>query len=407
MIKQSDLISTIEMQWERLISSETGMKRDLLSKLPENLQSHALIISGIRRCGKSTLLSQLIQPENGNDFFINFDTPKLYNFEMSDFEILDLVISEKNSKRLFFDEIQVIEGWELYVRQKLDEGYNVTITGSNSSMLSQELGTKLTGRHIAKELFPFSFSEFARFKKTDPDFNAFMDYFPTGGFPEFVKNKNPDILTSLFDDILFRDIAVRYGIRDVNSLKKLLLYLIANVGNLFTANKITHALGIKSTVTVLDYISFFERSYLINLVPRFSWSYRAQLVNPRKIYAIDNGLIKSVSPGWTKDLEKKLENVVYWALRQTGKDIYYFNESGSECDFVVAWNNKTEQLIQVCYEMNTENSAREIKGLTDAMNYFKLDSGLIITLNQHDKIKVQNKNISVIPAYSWLTGSLH
>ena len=127
MIKQSDLINTIEMQWERMISSGTGMERDLLSKLPKNLKSHALIISGIRRCGKSTLLSQLIQLENGNDFFINFDTPKLYNFEMSDFEILDLVISEKKCKRLFFANVVKDVKQKNYQQQKSFFGKQVGV----------------------------------------------------------------------------------------------------------------------------------------------------------------------------------------------------------------------------------------------------------------------------------------
>jgi predicted AAA+ superfamily ATPase len=130
-------------------------------------------------------------------------------------------------------------------------------------------------------------------------------------------------------------------------------------------------------------------------------------VNPRKIYVIDNGLIKSVSPSWSKDLGKKLENIVYWALRQTGRDIFYYNETGSECDFMVASNNKPDQLIQVCYELNPENSVREINGLVNAMDFFNLESGLIITLNQFDEIKHQSKRISVIPAYVWLTQNEH
>ena len=402
MIKQSDLIQVITSQTERLFSAEKGLERELLSHLPSNVSAHALIISGIRRCGKSTLLSQMINKDKDLPFFINFDTPKLYNFELIDFEILDKIISEKKYHKLYFDEIQVVKGWELYARQKLDDGYKVTITGSNASLLSHELGTKLTGRHINKELFPFSFKEFSGFKNIKTDYQSFLQYFSSGGFPEFIKHENQDILISLFDDILYRDIAVRFGIRDIDSLKRLLLYLVANVGNLVTATKLTKVLGIKSSASILDYFSFFEQAYLLNLMPKFSFSYRAQLVNPRKIYIIDNGLINAVSPSWSEDYGKKLENIIYWSLRQKNKELSYFNESGFECDFVMSQNNKVEELLQVCYELNHENQQREIKGLLSAMEYFNKHSGIILTMNQHDEIRHEGKRILVLPAWEYL-----
>jgi predicted AAA+ superfamily ATPase len=332
-------------------------------------------------------------------FYINFDTPGLYTFELSDFGILDQVIDGAGCKRLFFDEIQVITGWELYVRQKLDEGFQVVVTGSNASLLSQELGTKLTGRHITKELYPFSFNEFVRFLQLPPDRLALQQYLDNGGFPEYLRSRDEDILVALFDDILYRDIAVRYGIRDIKSFKWLLLYLVANVGNLVTATGLTKVLSIRSTSTVLDYFSFLEQSYLLGLMPRFSWSLRAQLVNPRKIYIIDNGLINAVSPSYTMDYGKKLENAVYWELRQQQKELHYFNESGYECDFVVTRKNKVESVIQVCWDLNAENSAREERGLMDAMNFFKLNTGLIITQDKQDEIHRDGKQIHVVPAY--------
>ncbi len=403
MIKQSDLIAVIDSQKKHLESSEDDLARDLLKALPLDHAHHALIISGIRRCGKSTMLGQMIKDGTDDAFFINFDTPKLYNFEIGDFEILDLIISEKGFRRLFFDELQVVDGWELYVRQKLDEGYKVFVTGSNASLLSHELGTRLTGRHITKELFPFSFQEFASYHHLEPGKDTLLKYLDQGGFPEFLKHHNTDILTTLFEDILYRDIAVRYNIRDVKSLKRLLLYIVANVGNLVTATKLTQSIGIKSSATILDYFSFFEQSYLLNLMPRFSYSYRAQLVNPRKIYVIDNGLINAVTPSFSKDYGRKLENIIYWSLRQKRKELFYFNEAGSECDFVVCRNNIVEELIQVCYELTIENTSREQKGLLDAMTFFKKDKGMIITLNQSDEIRHGSKHIRVLPASQYLT----
>ena len=403
MIKQSELAAVVQSQQEQQQEKGVGLERDLLHQLPTDLPNHALIISGIRRCGKSTLLSQWMKKIDFEGFFLNFDTPKLYNFELTDFELLDEMIVQSKKKSLFFDEIQVIDGWELYVRQKLDQGYKVAITGSNASLLSKELGTKLTGRHINKELFPFSFSEFLRYHEAIPDAESLLRYMTIGGFPEYIKTENPDILAVLIDDILYRDIAVRYNIRDVKSLKRLLLFLAANNGNLVTATKLTQTLGIKSPATILDYFSYFEQSYLLQLMPKFSYSYRVQLVNPRKIYFVDTGLINVVDVSFSHDFGRKLENVIFWELRRQNKEIYYYNENGYECDFVVCNNKIPEQLIQVCYELNKDNSTREERGLLDAMNFFKLDKGTIITLNQQDTILHHEKKIEVIPAYRYLS----
>lgn len=399
MIKQSDILAVVDLQNQRLEEKEVGLERDLLSILPMDLFNHALIISGIRRCGKSTLLNQFIKKGHHDAFFLNFDTPKFYNFELVDFEILDLIITESGKKFLFFDEIQVVDGWELYVRQKLDEGFRIAVTGSNASLLSKELGTKLTGRHITKELFPFSFSEFLRFKSLAPGVETFLHYMKMGGFPEYIKTANTDILDTLVDDILYRDIAVRHNIRDVKSLKRLITFLTSNVGNLVTATKLTQPLGIKTAATILDYFSYFEQSYLLYLMPKFSYSYRAQIVNPRKIYLIDTGLVDGVSVTFNQDMGRKMENVIFLELRRQNKELYYYNENGFECDFVVCKNNVAEQLIQVCYNLNPENSTREERGLLDAMDFFKLNIGTIVTLNQQDVILHQGKRIDVVPAY--------
>lgn len=401
MIKKSTLKEVVEQQQLQQLKVDSGYKRSILSDLNLQLPNYALIISGIRRCGKSTLLKQLIEGLSENYFFLNFDTAKLYTFEPADFELLDELISETDCKLLFFDEIQVVEGWELYVRQKLDEGYRVAITGSNASLLSKELGTKLTGRHITKELFPFSYSEFCEFRALKCQVASFTNYMDMGGFPAFLKEENIDLHTALLDDIIYRDVAVRYNIRDVQSLKHLLLYMASNIGNLITATKLKHLVGIKSTATVLEYLGFFEQSYLIQLMPKFSYSYKVQVVNPRKVYFIDSGLQGSITASFNKDSGRRLENIVFWELRRQQKELYYYNENGKECDFVVCKNTNIEKLIQVCFELNSENEGRELNGLIDAMNFFHLDTGVIITFNQKDTILNQGRRIEVIPAYEF------
>ncbi len=168
MILEDVIAHVIEQQQEFLLVRDTGLDRTL-TPLTRSLSSHALIVSGIRRCGKSTLLMQLIKKlDVDNYLYLNFESPQLYDFSIHDFVRLDRIIAQKQTKHLFFDEIQLVEGWERYIRQKTDEGFHVVITGSNASLLSQELGTKLTGRHITQELFPFSYGEFLTFKHLQP-----------------------------------------------------------------------------------------------------------------------------------------------------------------------------------------------------------------------------------------------
>jgi len=403
MLKLTDLETISKFQQQHLNDAKTLVKRDLMQSINLKHKSHALIISGIRRCGKSTLLGQLITGQQLNAFYINFDTPKLYNFELGDFELLDKLIESTRNDTLCFDEIQVVDGWELYIRQKLDQNYRVIITGSNASLLSKELGTKLTGRHITKELFPFSFLEFIRFYSIEPDENSFSRFITHGGFPEYLKTGNAEILTNLINDILYRDIAVRYNIRDTKTLKHLLVFLLSNVGNLVTAGKLIKMLSIKSTATLLDYFSYFEQSYLISLLPKFSYSHRAQLINPRKIFFIDTGMIRASTASFSEDSGHKLENIIFWELRRKNYGLFYFNENGKECDFIVTEKNEVRQIIQVCYNLTINNQNREINGLVEAMDYFDKREGTLVTFNQENLIIHKNKKIKVVPAHKFIS----
>ncbi|KMK52261.1 ATPase AAA [[Actinobacillus] muris] len=402
MIRKSDLLATIENQQSRLVLQKSYPRKALknLNLLPD----FALIVSGIRRCGKSTLLAQLLSEQTLQVLFINFDTPTLFDFQFNDFQLLDEIIEEKQAKILFFDEIQAVENWEIYVRGKLDQGYQVVVTGSNASLLSRELGTKLTGRHITEELFPFSYIEFCEYLNKPFDASSVKDYLTQGGFPQYLTLQKNEILEMLINDILYRDIIVRYNIRNETAIKQLLLFLAGNVGNLISATKLKALINITSTATVQEYLSHLEKSYLIFLLPKFSYSYKSQLVNPRKIYFIDNGLQQVIKPSFTDDWGRKLENAVFWSLRQKTQELYYFNENNKECDFIFCQNNTPKQAIQVCLTLNAENNHREQEGLLDAMHYFNLDKGYIITLDQTDKILIGNKVIEVLPFYSdWLS----
>jgi len=371
-----------------------------LQDLPA-LSSFALIVSGVRRCGKSTLLFQMLKEKYPDALYLNFEDIRLYEFEQKDFTRLDKVIASAGTRVLLFDEIQIVSGWERYVRQKLDEGYRLVITGSNASLLSKELGTKLTGRQITKELFPFSYNEFNQFKKLKPSEESLKQYLQTGGFPEFVKQGINEILNHVFEDILIRDIAVRYGIREVKTLQRLALYLVSNVGNLITANRLKSMFEVGSANTITEYLSYLEDGYLFQLVPKFSYSLRKQMVNPRKVYTIDTGMITVNSGSFTDDDGRKLENLVYLHLRRSYREIYYYSEK-KECDFVVFSKGKAVTAIQVCLDLNSDNIDREVDGLAAALSELKLREGSIITLDQEDRYEKDGRIIHVVPCHKLL-----
>ncbi len=400
MLLKSDIKKIWELQREAVSKSEKGVPRDTLSGF-EIPGKHTLILTGIRRCGKSTLLYQLIAKKYPDAFYLNFDDNRLYGFDSNDFLRLDEVIIDSGSQILFFDEIQEVEAWERYIRQKLDENYKVVITGSNASLLSRELGTKLTGRHMDIELFPFSYSEFLKLTKMKAGETSAARYMNTGGFPEFLTTGKEEILSDLFEDIIIRDIVVRYGIRDTKGLQRLALWLISNIGNRVTGSKLKQVVGIASTSTIMEYFSHFESSYLFHFVPCFSYSVRSQMISPRKVYSADNGLITINSASFTDDRGRKLENIVYNKLRSIYVSIFYFSGK-SECDFIVTQKGKKPLAFQVCHTLDRDNLDRELKGLYEALSFFKLNEGIIITLNQTDTFTTNGLTARVIPVWEFL-----
>lgn len=400
MIQLEFLSEVIEHQRMAIGAKDAGMTREQLLSLPDS-KSHALIVSGIRRCGKSTLLFQLLSERYPQATYLNFDDPRLYDFGIDDFVKLDELIKESGSGVLMFDEIQLIKGWERYVRQKLDENFQVFVTGSNASLLSRELGSSLTGRHITKELFPFSYSEYCRFHDLSYCAETTLSYIREGGFPEYQKQKSDEILTSLLDDIIIRDIAVRYNIRDVRTLQRLTLFLLSNIGNRVTGNKLKTIFGISSATTILAYFSHLEQSYLLAFIPMFDYSLKKQNINPKKVYAIDTGLVEIATPRFTKDTGRKLENLVFLALRRRSKEIYYYSGSG-ECDFLVMDRGVISIAVQVCSELNNDNMKRETSGLYEAMKTFHLTEGTIITLAQHDHFIQDGMSIKVVPFHEFV-----
>lgn len=400
MKSQSLIASVIDAQKNEIDKKPEGLLREIIDDVPV-IENFTSIITGIRRCGKSTLMLQTLKKTKETVLFLNFEDIRLSGFETSDFTRLNTEIENRQVKILFFDEIQIVDKWEIFINQKLNEGYLVFITGSNASLLSKELGTHLTGRHLSLELYPFSYNEFLKFNKQENSVGSFDDYLRTGGMPEFVKNRKAIILQQLVDDILYRDIAVRYGIRNVTGLREMTVFLVSNSGKPVTARSLTGMFGITATSTVTDYFAYLKDSYLVDFISQFDFSVKAQSRNPKKVYATDLGIFHQIKTTFTEDNGRQLENAVFLHLRRKHRKIFYFNKQG-ECDFVVMEKEKVTKCIQVCWRVDEMNMQREIFGLKNALDFFGLKEGIIVTHDQADLFEFEGFSVKLIPAWKYM-----
>jgi len=361
----------------------------------------ALVITGVRRCGKTILLKELAQSLPGY-YYLSFEDARLTPFEATDFIKTEEVFLEEFGKcdYLLFEEIQNVPGWEFYIRQKLDQKRHVILSGSNARLLSREPGTHLTGRHLDFELFPFSYQEYLVFKNTTAGLSSFQKYLTLGGFPEFLFSRKKDYLQQLLIDVLMRDIAVKHAVRNVKVLKEMTVFLLSNVGKDYSYHSIRRVFSLGAVTTVIDYISFLEESYLLFSIPKFDHSLKNQSVNPKKIYAVDNGLALANSLSFSSDMGRMLENLVFLMLRRRYKEIYYFRDT-RECDFIVRESGVVTMAVQVCAQLTHDNKDRELEGLKNAMLFFNLPEGLLLTMNEDDKITIGDRTITIKPVWKW------
>ena len=399
------------------ISQDNYIEREKYSLVKKNLNNEEIIfISGLRRSGKTTLLNQL-RKENSGQYFLDFDDDRLINFQIKDFEklyesFLEL-FGEENT--FYFDEIQNISGWERFVRRLHNEGKKVIVTGSNATMLSKEFGTHLTGRHIEFELYPFSFKEYLNFKNHILEKNdlydtkklvkiktQFNEYLKEGGIPEYLKNKNVNYLKTLYDNILYRDIMNRYNLGNEKTLKELVFFLTSNIGKRISYNSLKKTLGLSNSSTVKEYINYFENSFMFFQVNKFDYSLKKQMVNPKKVYVIDNGFASKISFRFSEDRGRLLENLVFLELKRYNYNVFYHFEN-KECDFLLEDRGKILQAIQVTDNIsNEETRKREIEGLIDAMKTHNLKRGLILTYDESENIEIDKYSITVKPIWRWL-----
>lgn len=414
-----DFLRSLILDQEKAFGQkDRGIEREELKELKKMVSCpQAVVISGLRRAGKSTLLAQLADCLGKNKiYYINFEDERFVGFSASDFNLLYEVLIELYGERKIFilDEIQNVKNWERFVRRFLDLGFKFFLTGSNASLLSAELGTKLTGRYLPIELFPFSLSEFLTFNQSkQPNLKrltavergnlqrALNKYLVFGGIPDALKYPRLAIHQTLYDDILYRDVASRYQISELQALKELTFYLLSNVSTLISFNKLKNWLKLGSVNTVKNYIEYLKTAWLFFTVNTYAPSVRKQEIAPKKVYGIDTGLVKSVAFSFSENRGKLLENLVFLTLRRKSKEIYYYKtKHDHEVDFYLPYSR---QLVQVVQNLaNLEVFKREISGLQEAMNELRINSGLILTEDQKG-LKILGKlKIYIQPIYEWI-----
>jgi predicted AAA+ superfamily ATPase len=408
------LLEQFQAFWQR----DTGIVRTLLSEVERAKDiPHAVIVSGLRRAGKSTLLAQMAHRLGENQFYyINFEDDRFLGFQADDATDLYQVLIELFGERKIFviDEVQNIPGWEHFVRRFMDMGFKFYITGSNASLLSKELGTRLTGRYVPIELLPFSFKEFLQFRgETAPNLTrmttadhaqlqkSLQSYLQLGGIPDALKYPDLPLLRTLYDDVLYRDIATRYRLDAVTIIKELAFYLMSNPASLISFNKLKNQFQVGSVNTIKSYIGYMENSWLLFTLNVYDYSVKRQQIAPKKVYCIDTGLANAVGFGFSPNTGKLLENLIYLTLRRKTKDIHYFSSPGGyEVDFYLP---QKQQLIQVT--QNLDHPAvrdREFRALQDAMQIVKVQSALILADASADTFEINGIPVEIRSAAEWL-----
>ena len=408
------LIEQRQAFWSRDIGLERDRLRDVANA---EAIPHAVIISGLRRVGKSTLLAQLAHRLGDERFYyINFEDDRFLGFQADDASHLYQHLVELYGDRRIFivDEIQNIPGWERFVRRFMDLGHKFFITGSNAALLSGELGTRLTGRYQQVELFPFSFGEYLHWRGVDAPFptprttadagrlqGLLADFLRQGGLPEFLKYPEIDLRRRLYEDVLYRDIATRYRLEAVRELKELAFDLMSNPSRLISFNKLKAQLQLGSVNTVKNFVEYLENSWLLLTTNVYDTSVRRQQIAPKKVYAIDTGLSQAVGYSASPNTGHLLENVVYLALRRHEQSVYYWAApSGQEVDFYVP---ERKLLIQVSASIDQRATReRELRSLDEGMRALDLKEGLLLTNVNVPPIPVSAGTIHVQSIADWL-----
>jgi predicted AAA+ superfamily ATPase len=412
---------------------ETGVARQVHI---EPVPGKATVCVGVRRSGKSTYMFQVIQRllkqgvSRENILYLNFFDDRLHDLQHEGLGLIleayySLYPEKKNTEKVycFFDEIQVIPGWEPFVDRLLrTENCELYITGSSAHLLSKDIATQMRGRALSWEMFPFSFKEYLNFKgidvpralSTKKQFQirkGFEDYWQTGGFPEVAalnRNLRIKIHQEYYHAILFRDLVERHDVSHPKAVMDLAHRLIDTTASLYSINNLTgylQSLGHKAPKSVVSaYVDWFEDAYFLFTVRVFDASLTRSKAAPKKIYCIDHAFVTSISSGILLNSGHLLENLVFMALRRLSPLVYYYKtKSGREVDFILQTQDRTRTLVQVCESLaNEQTRKREVLALNEAMDELNLKSGIIVTRNEEEHLKIEDKTIHIMPIWRFL-----
>ena len=378
------------------------------------LNSHLIkLITGPRRVGKST--QALLMLRDKNFAYLNFD-----NYSLLDAWDADLVMRMLDDvypgyEYILLDEVQNLDAWDLWVSELYRKGKNLVITGSNARMLSSEMATVLTGKYLQVEMLPFSLEEFFDWNKFDlhsvkpeqkTDSQVLMDdYLRNGGYPEVVASRQltRSYLDTLFDSIIWKDVAKRHNVRNVTDLNNLAMYLVSNFCNPVSANELTTELGFSSVNTTKKYMDYLHEPYIFYYLSRYNNKLKLMKKAPRKVYVVDNGFVASKAFSLSDNLGRLLENQVFIELIRRGYDVektmfYYRSRNDKEVDFVLRKGTSIERLVQVCYDMSSpKTEKREVDSIIECAGELKCSNLTILTYNDKRIIEKDGYKIEVVP----------
>lgn len=405
--------------------SLTGIRRDITQDIIKSLGTpHIKDVIGVRRCGKTTILYQVADHlmsrglQAKDIVFLNFDDPAI---NAASFEELQREIFKINpdTSNLFLDEIQQKTGWERWVRTLYDtrKFQRIFISGSSASLLSQDMGRVLTGRHITFSAMPFSFREYLKkrgWEDFSPEYLAYNKdrllhylsaYLEAGGFPETIgldEFGRKQVLTSLYNDILARDISSRYG-ASFEIIDRICRFMLTNPGATYSSNSVAQATG-AAAETAEKYIGYLKESLLIHDLPVFSFKLKVQFKQNKKTYPVDTGIRNTVCLRFSQDIGKLAETAVFLEIKRRSAEVYYWrSQDGYEVDFLVKDGQKISELIQVSWNVRDEvTQRREERALGYAMKELDVNNGVILTEDYEKTIEENGKTIKYLPIWKWL-----
>ena len=371
------------------------------------------LITGPRRVGKST--QALLMLRNKNFAYLNFDSQSL--LEAWDANLVMRMLDDvyPGYEYLLLDEVQNLDAWDLWVSELFRMGKNLVITGSNARMLSSEMATVLTGKYIQVEMLPFSLDEFFDWNKLDlrvlqPEqkMEATVladDYLRNGGYPEVVASRQltRSYLDTLFDSIIWKDVARRHNVRNITDLNNLAIYLLSNFCNPVSANDLAVELGFSSVNTTKKYMDYLHEPYLFYYLSRYNNKLKLMTKAPRKVYVVDNGFVTSKAFSLSDNLGRLLENQVFVELIRRGYDVdktifYYRSRNDKEVDFVLRKGTHIDKLVQVCYDMSNPKTEKcEVDSIVECANELKCNNLFIVTNDDKRIIEKDGYTINVVP----------